>query len=149
MKQIIAFLITAFFAVMGTALAQDNPIKQRQDLMKGNGDALKLVGEMLKGEKPYDADAAAKALTKVSGAMDEFPTLFPESAKPAPGVKTNAKPNIWENMTDFKAKAEEVKTASVKAAEAAAGGLDSLKGAIGAVGKGCKGCHEEYRVKKN
>jgi cytochrome c556 len=149
MKQIIVFLIAAFFAVTGAALAQDNPIKQRQDLMKGNGDAMKLVGEMLKGEKPYEADAAAKALTKISGSMDEFPTLFPESSKPTPDVKTDAKPNIWEDMADFKAKAEEVKTASAKAAEAAAGGLDSLKGAIGAVGKGCKGCHEEYRVKKN
>jgi cytochrome c556 len=142
MKRIIVLLTTISFAVLCSALAQDNPIKERQAIMKKNGEATKLVSGMLKGETPYDAAAAAEAMNGISGVMDKFVTLFPEGS--AEG--SDAKPEIWQDKADFDAKAQTVKEAAAKAAEAAPGGKDSFQAAFGNVGQGCKGCHEKYRV---
>lgn len=145
MKRTCLIAIAAYFAVLGTALAQDNPVKKRQELMKANGDAMKVVVPMIKGEKPYDSEAAAKAMSTVSGSIDEFVTLFPDDSKPASGAKTYAKPEVWDDKANFDSKAGDAKEATAKAAEAASGGLDSFKTAFGAVGQSCKACHEKYR----
>jgi len=142
MNRIIILLATILFAAVGSALAQDSPIKERQALMKKNGEATKLVSAMLKGETPYDAAAAAEAMTGINGSMDKFVTLFPEGS--AEG--SDAKPEIWDDKADFDAKAETVKEATAKTAEAAPGGKDSFQAAFANVGQGCKGCHEKYRV---
>lgn len=142
MKQILVLLTAILFAAIGVAQAQDNPIKERQAIMKKNGEATKLVSAMLKGETPYDAAAAAEAMNGINGVMDKFVTLFPEGS--AEG--SDAKPEIWEDKADFEAKAETVKEAAAKAAEAAPGGKDSFQAAFADVGQGCKGCHEKYRV---
>jgi cytochrome c556 len=142
MKQILVLLTTMLFAAVGSALAQDNPIKERQALMKKNSDATQLVSAMLKGETPYDAAAAAEAMTGINGNMDKIVTLFPEGS----AAGSDAKPEIWEDKADFDAKAETVKEATAKAAEAAPGGKDSFQAAFTDVGQGCKGCHEKYRV---
>jgi cytochrome c556 len=144
MNRIIILLATILFAAVGSALAQDNPIKERQALMEKNGEATKLVSAMLKGETPYDAAAAAEAMTGIGGSVDKFVTLFPEGS----AAGSDAKPEIWEDKADFDAKAEAVKQATVKAAEAAPGGMDSFQAAFADVGQGCKGCHEKYRVDK-
>ena len=49
-------------ATAGVSTAQD-AIAQRKALMKEVGGATKLSSEMIKGEKPYDAKAAAAAMT--------------------------------------------------------------------------------------
>ena len=144
MNRIIILLATILFAAVGSALAQDNPIKERQALMKKNSDATQLVSAMLKGETPYDAAAAAEAMTGINGNMDKIVTLFPEGS----AAGSDAKPEIWEDKADFDAKAETVEEATAKAAEAAPGGKDSFQAAFADVGQGCKGCHEKYRVDK-
>jgi cytochrome c556 len=144
MKRIVMIIAALAFAAASPAAAQDGPIKQRQELMKKNGAATKLSGEMVKGEKPYDPAAAAEAMTTVSGSIDEFVTLFPEGS--AEG--SDAKPEIWQDKADFEALAQKTKEASAKAAEAAEGGLETFMAAFAEVGRSCGGCHEKYRVKK-
>lgn len=144
MKRIIFFCVAACLAVAGPVSAQDSPIKQRQALMKKNGDSAKTAGAMLKGEKPYDAAAAAEAMKMISGTLDEFVTLFPEGSDEG----SDAKPDIWQNKADFDAYAQETKKAANAAAEAAAGGAESFQAAFATVGQNCKGCHEKYRVVK-
>ncbi len=148
MKRIAISLVAAWLAATGAAAAQDNPIKQRQDIMKQNGDAVEKATKMLKGELPYDATEMASGMKKISGAMDKFVTLFPEGSGPKPGVKTDALPAIWENKADFDARAKQLKADAAKAAEAASGGLESFQPAVLAMGRTCKGCHEKYRQKK-
>jgi cytochrome c556 len=142
MKQILVLLTTMLFAAVGSALAQNNPIKERQALMKKNSDATQLVSAMLKGETPYDAAAAAEAMTGINGRLDKFVTLFPAGSTEG----SAAKPEIWQDKADFDAKAQTVKEAAAKAAEAAPGGKDSFQAAFANVGQGCNGCHEKYRV---
>jgi cytochrome c556 len=143
----LSLAIVVFCGAAAVAIAAGDPIKERQSLMKGNGDAMKVVMPMLKGEKPYDAKAAAEAMKSIAGSLDKFVTLFPAGSET--GGDTAAKPEIWTSKNDFDALAKATKEGAAKAETAAAGGLDSLKTAMGAVGKGCKGCHEKYRTEKN
>jgi cytochrome c556 len=145
MKRIVIGLVIGCVALAGAALAQDGPIKQRQALMKKNGEATKVVAAMLKGEKPYDAAAAAGAMKSIGGTLDEFITLFPDGST---SKDSAAKPEIWQNKKDFNEWATGLKGETEKAAAAAAGGMDGFKKAFGEVSQYCKGCHEKYRVPK-
>lgn len=145
MKRIVIAVVVGCVALTGAALAQDGPIKQRQALMKKNGDATKVVNAMLKGEKPYDGAAAAASMKTVAGSLDEFVTLFPDGSTSPDSV---AKPEIWQNKKDFNEWASSLKDAATKAAAAAPGGMDGFKTAFAEVGKHCKGCHEKYRAEK-
>lgn len=141
-------VIAVITAILGAsvALASDEPIKDRQELMKGNGKAVKAIVAMLKGEAPYDGAAVEKAMTNINKSLTTFVTLFPKGSET--GEKTEAKPEIWEDKTDFELKAKDLEAATAKAAAAAPGGLDAFKVAFGPVGKACKACHEKYREEK-
>jgi cytochrome c556 len=69
----------------------------------------------------------------------------------APGTEsgdTKAKPEIWLEMEDFKAKAEKVQAEADKLAQVAKGGnFDALKAQVGETGKACKACHDKFRNK--
>ena len=43
------------------AIAQEDPIKARKALMKTNGQQAKVLGDMVKGDTPFDLAAAQKA----------------------------------------------------------------------------------------
>jgi cytochrome c556 len=146
MKRISLGLVFACVIGTGFAMAAGDPIKDRKELMKGNGDAMKAVGAMLKGEKPYDAKAAGDAMKSIGGSVDKFLTLFPKGSET--GGDTAAKPEIWAAKADFDSIGKALKEGTAKAEKAAAGGLDSFKAAMGDVGKNCKACHEKYRVEK-
>jgi cytochrome c556 len=145
MKRVGLILAALSLAVAGTAFAQQNPIKARQDLMSKNGDATKVVSQMLKGEKPYDGAAAAQAFSSIASSMDTFVTLFPDGST---NKDSDAKPEIWQNRDDFNSWATKVKQVSLKAAQAASGGAAALGPALAEVGQACQGCHEKYRVEK-
>jgi len=145
MKRIMMAFIIGSAVAAGAAIAQDSPIKKRQALMKKNGEAATLVTAMFKGEKPYDAVAAATAISGIGASMDEFVTLFPEGST---SKDSDAKPEIWKNKADFNDWAAQVKLDTAKAAAAAAGGMESLQPAFVALGKSCQGCHEKYRAEK-
>ena len=128
---------------LGAALA-DDPIKQRRDLMKANGDATKPILGMLKGA-PFDLAAVKAALKTYADAAAKAPDLFPDSSKTG---DTNALPAIWDNKADFSARfvklADDVKAASTAIVDEA-----SFKATMPGVLKNCGGCHEQYRAKKS
>ncbi len=138
---------TVFVLATGS-LAADDPAKERQELMKTVVASVKILVPMAKGEKPYDATAAVDAMKAINAVPDKFVTLFPKGSET--GHETEASPKIWENPDDFKAKSDELKTASAEGVEQAGKGLDALKSVLfGKVLKTCKDCHDEYRIKKN
>lgn len=142
MKRIIFALVIGLASMPGAAVAQDGPIKQRQAIMKQNGEAADTVVKMFKGESPYDATAAAAAITSIGASADAFIKLFPEGSDKG----SYAKPVIWQKKADFEGWAAQLKEDSAKAAAAAAGGMDALQPAFAALAKSCTGCHEDYRV---
>jgi cytochrome c556 len=131
------------------AAAQEDPIKARKALMKSNGEQAKMLGDMSKGDKPFDAAAVQKALATFENAAAKMPGLYPDSSKAGdPTDEFNAGPKIWEDMADFKARFTKFGE-DAKAAEASVKDVDTLKAALGNIGKNdCGGCHQIYRIKK-
>jgi len=99
---------------------------------------------MVKGEMPFDANAFALRSERVAY-LSALPLegFIPDSLV----GKSEAKPEIWDNMDDFKAKMQTFETEAVKLAEAAktATAVDALKPQFGKVGQSCKDCHDKYK----
>jgi cytochrome c556 len=141
----ISILLSSVF-ITGAALAGSDPIKARHHLMEDTGDAAKVVGGMLKGEQPFDADAAMAALKTWKKTATEAGDLFPEGSET--GHDTEAKATIWTDRDGFNAKLENFNTQVDAAIAANPDSLDALKAAADPVFKACKACHEGYRVEK-
>ncbi|MEN3350009.1 MAG: hypothetical protein V7632_3644 [Bradyrhizobium sp.] len=147
MKRIVVVAAVLAFSA-GAVVAQQDQVKQTQDVMKGNGRNAGALAAMVKGEKPYDQSTVDAALAQFEDTVKKFPTLFPESTK---GLKPegdySASPKIWEDKAGF-----EQHVASFAKAVADAKGkikdLDALKAELPVIGKQCGGCHETYRIKK-
>lgn len=134
---------------MGDGHAAD-VVKQRNDVMEALSKNLKTLGDMAKGEQAYDAAVAAEAATLLVAAAQIDPdTLYIDGTSTAEFEKTRAKPEIWDNLEDVKAKSAALADAAV-AMEAAAGvDLASLQAAMGPLGQSCGSCHKVYRAPKN
>lgn len=134
-----------FAATVATAHEHvKNPVvNDRMHVMENMKNATGIMGDMMKGERPFDVAIATKAKSDLAAASAEVVAKFQANEMdPA----SEASPKIWENYADFTAKAE----AMVSAAEAIdTSSLDGLKGSFRAVGGSCKACHEAYRVEKD
>jgi cytochrome c556 len=128
----------------GAVIAQSDPIKERQALMKANGQNAGAVGRMVKGEAPFDVAKVEAAFNQWTETAQKLPGLFPDNSKT--GEKTRAAPKIWQAKSDFDAKAAAFGKAVADNREKAKGSLDGLKVAVAAVGKACGNCHEDYRL---
>jgi cytochrome c556 len=145
----IAALIGAAAALAGGgALAQQKPedaIKYRQSALFIMGQHFGPLAGMAQNKIPYDKDAAMR-----HAALVEFMSKLPWD-RFAPGTdqgNTKAKPEIWLNLEDFKAKAEKMQGEVAKLAQVSkAGDFNALKAQVGETGKACKACHDEYRNK--
>jgi cytochrome c556 len=133
--------IAAVFAAT-VSVAQDDPVKARQALMKDVGSKAKVAGDMLQGKAPFDAEAAKAALQQISDHAAVFPTHFPEGSLQG---ETDALPVIWENKADFDAKAQKLSEDAATAAAAVDQGEEAFKAATGAMFSNCQGCHQVYR----
>ena len=144
------FAVASIAAValgVSVAVAQQDVIKERKDIMKGNGDQAKIGAAMAKGEAPFDLAAAQKVFATFADAAGKMPSLFPDNSKT--GEDTAALPKIWEDVADFKARFVKFGD-DAKAAQASVKDLDTFKAAFGDIGKNdCGGCHQLYRAKKS
>jgi cytochrome c556 len=134
---------------LGASVAADAQQKP-EDAIKYRQSALFIVGQnfgplaaMVQGKIPYDkADAVRRAELVAYVAKLPWDSFGPGTDK----GNTKAKPEIWQNAADFRAKADAM-LAEVAKLPAVAGDLESLKAQVGATGKACKACHDEYRAK--
>jgi cytochrome c556 len=144
------FAVASIAAValgVSVAVAQQDVIKERKDIMKGNGDEAKIGAAMAKGEQPFDLAAAQKVFATFADAASKMPNLFPDNSKT--GEDSAALPKVWEDMADFKARFVKFGD-DAKEAQASVKDLDSFKAAFGNIGKNdCGGCHQLYRAKKS
>jgi cytochrome c556 len=136
-------LTMALVLVAGVAVGQDDPIGARQTLMKMNNASVRTAFGMATGKAPYDATQAAAAMNEIASDMEQFVTLFPEGST---SPNSEASPDIWTNMDDFKALAAKLATDAKASAAAAPGGADAFKATLAAVNGDCMACHQKYRV---
>jgi cytochrome c556 len=127
----------------GVVQAQNTAvIKQRQELMKGFGQATRAPTAIVKGEAPFDLAKVKASLKVFQENSAKLKTLWPEDSKT--GENTRALPKIWADkdfLTWFDGFAKDA-----KAAEAAIKDEASFKAQWPKVVEYCGSCHKDYRA---
>ena len=142
-RSLVAAIAVAFTSPL---FAGDDPVHERHELMEGVGDAAKPIGEMLKGERDFDAGVVMASLETFDEAAGRFGSLFPPGSETGEG--TEAAPAIWEDRAGFD-KALATWGEAVDAAIAAnPQTVEETKAAAGPVFNACKGCHDDYRIEE-
>lgn len=131
-------------AVTG-ALAQQDVIKDRQNLMKQSGQQTAVLNRMVRGQEDFDGAKVNAAFDVLDDKAKRLPDLFPAESRTG---ETRAHPRIWEDAAGFKAEIDSYAKDVAEARAAAASGLDGLKASLPAVTRHCGSCHEAYRLPK-
>jgi cytochrome c556 len=79
----LALTLLACIASATLALAHEGAtgvVKERMDLMESQKEAMKVIGDMARGKKKFDAAAATKAANDISSTAKKIPELFPEGS---------------------------------------------------------------------
>ena len=142
--RVFAAVATTLLMVSSSAIAGDDPIHERHELMENTGKAAKPVGQMLKGEAPFDAARLMESLQTFEGVAAEFGGLFPAGSES--GGDTKADPAIWEDREGFEAALLKWQDAVAAAIDAQPADVDAAKAAMNPVFGACKGCHDNYRI---
>ncbi len=139
-----AFVLLSLALGATAAMAETNPIAERQQTMKAVSAATREGAAMAKGDTPFDASKAQSVFKIYADAAKKMPALFPDSSRS--GGETTASPKVWEDQAGFKAAF--AKFEADAEAGAKAGDLADFRTAFGAATKNCGACHEAYRIKK-
>ncbi len=147
MRKLSVFVATFVLgASAALALSGADAIKQRRELMKGDGAATKPVVAMLQGKAPFDLATVQNTLKTYVNAMSKEPALFPPDSKTG---DTNALPVIWDddNLADLDARFKKLGD-DATAALATIKDEASFKATMPGVLKNCGACHEKYHAKQ-
>jgi cytochrome c556 len=143
MKFLMKAAVVCALGLSGVAYAQeatDPNVQAWQTLMKANGAAAKVLGDMATAKAPYDAAAAEAAKAKLIEDAAAIPATFETQATdPA----SESKPEIWTNWEDFVVKANALGTAAAALDTAS---VETIGAGMGAIGAACSDCHKAYRV---
>ena len=139
-----SFIAAIALSLTSPLFAGDDPVHERHELMEEVGDAAKPIGQMLKGERDFDADVVMASLRTFDEAAEQFGDLFPPGSETGEG--TEAAPAIWEDRAGFD-KALATWSDAVDAAIAAnPQTVEETKPVAGPIFNACKGCHDDYRI---
>lgn len=147
MKYPSLILCLTLFAASSTVahVGVENPaVMVRMHAMKNISDNMKVLVQMNKGERPFNAAEARAAATEITDDGMETPALF-EIREDDP--KSEAKPEIWENFADFTSKADALVTVASDMSQSLQTFAD-LQQTVPELGQTCLACHDKYRIKK-
>lgn len=142
---------THLFAIAATlmiapALAHDHAtgvVKERMDMMEAMDKNMRAIGDRLKAKRNLAAiKTDAEALYAHAPHLVH---LFPQGSTQPP---TEAKPLIWQNFTDFEAKAKALETESGKLATMDMRDAATIANQVRVVTETCSICHDLYREKR-
>jgi cytochrome c556 len=120
--------------------ANDPDVKARQELMEGNGGAMKTLGDMAGGKVAFDAAAAEAAKKTLADNAAGIEAAWKNNASdPA----SHSKPEIWTAWDDFVAKAGDLGKGAAALDTTSA---ESIGAGLGAIGGACKACHTAYKA---
>ena len=139
-------IVATAMAVTSLAVAEDDPIHERHELMEDVRDAAKPMGKMLNGERDYDAAVVMTSLETFASVAEVFGDLFPPGTETGGG--TEAAPAIWEDRGGFEEALAVWATATDAAIAANPQTLDEAKPVLGEVFGSCKNCHDTYRIEE-
>lgn len=136
-----------------TAVAQDDdPIRQAIEARQGFYQMLAInmgtLAGMAKGDIAYDEAAASTAAANIETLTKyDLPGLFIDGSASGQVADTAAKPDIWSDMDDFRAKFTALGEAATGAPDAVKGGAGNVGPVVGRLGEACKACHDKFREK--
>lgn len=138
-----AWMIVALSAGMAIAHGgvQNPTVMARMEQMSSLSDATKLMGQMVKGETPYDEARVRAALEYIAKGGPETIAAF---ETPADDPKSEALPAIWETFADFTEEAQAMEIAARAALDSAIA-PKTLPGILKQVAGTCRSCHDSYR----
>lgn len=141
-KAIVAGL--AFFATPLLAAPQDT-IGTRIAGYRAMGAAFKSANEQLRSGEPQAAALKSAAEIIVATSRSQY-GWFPAGSGPAPGVKTQAKAEIWSQPAEFKAAQDKFAVeAGAFSRAVATGKTDAIAAQAKQLGAACSACHRVYR----
>jgi cytochrome c556 len=117
-------------------------VKERMDAMESMAKSMKSITQKLKSKR--DLDSIKDEAKTIQEAAAKMPSLFPAGTNEHP---SGAKATIWQNWTDFEAKARDLATESGKLAGGETLDLRVLTKQVARVSQTCSNCHETYRAK--
>lgn len=137
----VALLATA---VAAAAVKPETAIRYRQSVYTMIGWNFVPMVDMIKSKTPWDSAEFAKHADRTASLAPQLLEGFPEGSDK--GADTEAKPEIWKNMDDFKSKMNDLVRETKTLADVAKAGdeaktRDQFKKTAGA----CKSCHDKYR----
>jgi cytochrome c556 len=147
-------LVLASLVALTVALAQDKPPSKAEQAIKYRQSVYKVIlwnfgpaAAMAQGKIPYDAAEFARRTERVATMAPMLLEGYPEGSASEPGIKTRARPEIWENKAEFEKLMHDMenKTAAL-ATVARDGDFDKSKAAFGDAAAACKACHEKFRT---
>jgi|SRR5215204_719685 len=124
------------------AIAQQDAIKARQDLMKRSGQQMGLVNRMARGQEPFDPAKVNAAFDAWADKAQKLPAAFPDNSRTG---ETRALAKIWQDRAGFSAEIAKFGKDVTENRTKATADLDGLKAAVPVVLNDCNSCHEKYR----
>jgi len=146
-KMLVALLAcSAFGLTMAHQQTGDDRVDYRQGAYKIMGWQMGILGDMARGEKPFDHKRAQEAARNLQWAERLTATTYSPDTKGA--KKTRLLQKAWNEMDTFADRGRSLKTEINQLLMALEAGDEAkAKGHIGSVGKACKACHDDYREK--
>ena len=145
---------TLLVGVAVAALAQEQAPSKAEQAIKYRQSVYKVilwnfgpVAGMAQGKIPYDAADFARRAERVATMAPMLLEGYPEGSASAAGIKTRARPEIWDSKAEFEKLMHDMenKTAAL-ASVAKDGDFEKSKAAFGDAAAACKACHEKYRT---
>ncbi|HEY6942586.1 cytochrome c [Dokdonella sp.] len=131
-------------AIAAAAVKPETAIAYRQAGYTMLGWNFGPMAQMVRGKAPWDATEFALRAERVAQIAPQLLEGFPPGSDT--GATTDAKPEIWKNMDDFKAKMNDLVEQSKRLAEVAKSGDEAkMKEQFKQTAAACKACHDKYR----
>ena len=122
-------------------------VKERMELMKDMGDAMKVMGAMFKGQVPFKPAVVAEKAGFLAEHAKMIPDMTPKGSNDHP---SEALPIIWQEWDGYVTGSNELADEGRKLVEIASNGagLPEAKAQFINVSKTCGACHDRFRKPK-
>ncbi|QTI80216.1 cytochrome c [Roseomonas marmotae] len=124
------------------ALAQEDVVAQRKQLMKNIGSHMEAIKAVVDASGP--SGSIAPRAEEIHRSFANLPALFP----PGTTENTKARPEVWSERAGFeRAAANASQAAATLASTAASGDGAATASAFREMGGACGACHRNYRAR--
>jgi len=137
-----AALLTA--GITAAAVKPEAAIHYRQSVYTMIGWNFVPMVDMIKNKTPWDSTEFAKHADRIAFLTPQLLEGFPQGSDK--GADTEAKPDIWKNMDDFKSKMSDLVRETKNLSDVARTGDEAMtREQFKKTAHACKSCHDKYR----